>query len=33
VTFSLVTTASSVESTITGTICGLQASSFETLGW
>lgn len=33
VTFSLVTTATSVDSTITGTICGLQASSFETLGW
>lgn len=32
VTFSLVTTATSVDSTITGTICGLQASSFETLG-
>ena len=32
VTFSIVTTATSVDATVTGTICGQNASGFETLG-
>jgi hypothetical protein len=32
VTFSVATTATSVNSTVTGTICGLEADTFETLG-
>ena len=32
VTFSIVTTATSIDVTITGTICGRNASAFETLG-
>ena len=32
VTFSIETTASSVDATVTGTICGLSADGFETLG-
>ena len=32
VTFSIVTTATSVDATVTGTICGLSASGFDTLG-
>ena len=32
VTFSIVTTATSVDATVTGTICGQTASGFETLG-
>ncbi len=32
VTFSIVTTESSVDATVTGTICGLAASGFDTLG-
>jgi len=32
VTFSIVTTATSVDATVTGTICGLAGSGFDTLG-
>ena len=32
VTFSVVTGSANVENTITGTVCGLDASTFETLG-